>query len=650
MKIDRNLDHIRLWGPKYNNFLSKVFIQIFASWGILTDKTLEVKNSLSFREALDKLCQTYGFKHFAVNGSYDRLLIKVPVICRSRSTNQPFLLLPYSADLYKVIDHNDDVVGTMLRKDIPQQFDNLIQLYPVNLDNVTNLPSSLIWKFFYPFFTIMVLSLTICLPLVLILGVTFWSSDLFIKNQQASLVIVVVSLIVFLWGLYELMNFSERNYGLVVILFCHDFFRKMYRKVFQENIFHVYAELERSLKGKYFDEFKIIASCFLLLLSLICSGFIQHSLMFWFLIGYGISGGFLYLALGRQKKWLLQTNNARSHIDVMLQRIHRVFSLAQGLRAFAPVLDNLSGYKNKLNKATVKLFSWSSLIDKSYVFIPIFMTMLVLSGMIMSPSLLSLGQSGLVIITAMFSGLLIVFSAQSLFIRSKNENDKFSNFAHQTSGHVQLSTLEGEVELLNISFSYEETGQVILKGFSLCVKNNQLLAIFGPSGSGKTTLLKIMMGFLVPQQGYVIFDGHDLRSLDKHALRSHFGVAMHNEQLFAGSVLDNIVCGRDLKARAVENLLLSHEIFDMLLDLPLGLSTYIFEGGKNVAQKERCLIIIARALVHEPRIIFFDEILNELSVREQEIFLAYLASLKISGVITTNRAFPESIIKSINLS
>jgi ABC-type bacteriocin/lantibiotic exporter with double-glycine peptidase domain len=198
---------------------------------------------------------------------------------------------------------------------------------------------------------------------------------------------------------------------------------------------------------------------------------------------------------------------------------------------------------------------------------------------------------------------------------------------------VSLADINGRINLENISFYYPENGALILDNLNLEIKAGSFVAISGPSGAGKSTLLKLLMTEIFPKNGQIAFDGHDLRSLDLLSLRRHFGVVHQDSKLFAGTIYDNICLRRAVPKRILRNLLMSHEIYDALLDLPMGIETYIFSDEKGLSRQEKVIILLARAMLFSPRIIFLDEIFYGLSQSEKKQIMDYLNGLSLTRIL-----------------
>ncbi|WP_406277941.1 NHLP bacteriocin export ABC transporter permease/ATPase subunit [Embleya sp. NBC_00896] len=197
--------------------------------------------------------------------------------------------------------------------------------------------------------------------------------------------------------------------------------------------------------------------------------------------------------------------------------------------------------------------------------------------------------------------------------------------------------LYGGIEVSRLSFRYHEDSPPVLDDVDLRARPGEFVAIVGPTGCGKSTLLRLLIGFEQPTTGSVLYDGQDLSSLDVAAVRRQFGVVLQNGQLFAGSVLHNI-CGLrnytlDEAWEAAEMAGLEHDLGQM----PMGMQTVLSDGAVTLSAGQRQRLMIARALIGRPRILFFDEATSALDNRTQEIVTQSTRRLNATRVIIAHR-------------
>jgi NHLM bacteriocin system ABC transporter ATP-binding protein len=206
-----------------------------------------------------------------------------------------------------------------------------------------------------------------------------------------------------------------------------------------------------------------------------------------------------------------------------------------------------------------------------------------------------------------------------------------------TPNKTDPSRLQGRIALENISFCYEQDGTSVLNNISLHANPGEFVAIVGPSGSGKSTILRLLLGFETPTTGKLYYDGKNLAELDLQAVRKQLGVVLQNGRISSGSIFDNITAGalvsRDEAWEAARMAGLAEDIEQM----PMGIQTVISEGGSNISGGQRQRLLIARALVLKPKMIFFDEATSALDNRTQEIVTESLDKLQATRIVIAHR-------------
>ena len=197
--------------------------------------------------------------------------------------------------------------------------------------------------------------------------------------------------------------------------------------------------------------------------------------------------------------------------------------------------------------------------------------------------------------------------------------------------------LKGAIEFQRVSFRYTEDGPMILKGVNFEVSPGECIAIVGPSGSGKSTLLRLLLGFEVPTTGAVYFDGHDLERVDLYALRRQLGVVLQDGAVMSGDIYSNIAGANRVELddawEAAKKAALDEEIRAM----PMGMHTVMPEGGGTLSGGQRQRLLIARALVRNPRILLLDEATSALDNQSQAQVTKSVDQLKATRIIIAHR-------------
>lgn len=207
------------------------------------------------------------------------------------------------------------------------------------------------------------------------------------------------------------------------------------------------------------------------------------------------------------------------------------------------------------------------------------------------------------------------------------------NTAKQSPG-----TLTGRVTLDHVSFEYEPRGKRIVDDVSLDIYPGEFVAIVGPSGAGKSTLFRLLMGFERPSEGIVSYDNKDLESLDIQAVRQQLGVVMQNSQIMPGSIFQNIVGNcPDVTSADAWRVAAMAGFDDDIRAMPMGMETYIAEGAATISTGQRQRLMIARALIKQPRILVFDEATSALDNRTQSIVTDSLSKLNVTRIVIAQR-------------
>jgi ATP-binding cassette subfamily B protein len=167
--------------------------------------------------------------------------------------------------------------------------------------------------------------------------------------------------------------------------------------------------------------------------------------------------------------------------------------------------------------------------------------------------------------------------------------------------------LEGDVRFENVSFGYDGVRQVV-RGVSFHARPGEMIGLVGPSGGGKTTLTNLLARFYDVTGGRVLVDGIDVRELDSGALRRQIGMVLQEAYLFHGTILDNIRYGKpEATPEAAIEAARAAFAHDFILKLPHGYETVVGERGHTLSGGERQRVSIARAILHDPRILILDE-------------------------------------------
>jgi ATP-binding cassette subfamily C protein len=204
--------------------------------------------------------------------------------------------------------------------------------------------------------------------------------------------------------------------------------------------------------------------------------------------------------------------------------------------------------------------------------------------------------------------------------------------------------LQGSIEINHLTFSYKPDSPTILRDVSLNIKAGQFVAIVGPSGSGKSTLLRCLLGFESPSSGSIYYDGQDMSVLDITAIRRQLGVVLQNGQILPGDIFKNIVGSSGLTIDDAWEAARLCGLEQDIEDMPMGMHTVVMGGGLSGGQQQR--LLIARSIVHRPRIIYFDEATSALDNKTQAVVSQSLEQLEATRIVIAHRL---STVKNADL-
>jgi ATP-binding cassette subfamily B protein RaxB len=202
--------------------------------------------------------------------------------------------------------------------------------------------------------------------------------------------------------------------------------------------------------------------------------------------------------------------------------------------------------------------------------------------------------------------------------------------------------IKGRIEIENLSYRYGSLEPYVLKDVKFCIEPGESVAIIGPSGCGKTTLVKLLLGLTRPTEGAIRIDGLDIQNLGLHEYRRHVGAVMQDDQLFAGTLADNISFFDPQADHAwIETCARMAAVHEEISAMPMAYNTLIGDMGTVLSGGQKQRVVLARALYRRPRILFLDEATSHLDVAKEKLVSDAIRELQITRVIVAHR--PETI-------
>src|SRR5205823_3729590 len=177
--------------------------------------------------------------------------------------------------------------------------------------------------------------------------------------------------------------------------------------------------------------------------------------------------------------------------------------------------------------------------------------------------------------------------------------------------------IRGEVTFSNVRFGYDKSNPV-LKGLTFTAKPGDMIGLVGKSGAGKSTTINLVCRFYEPDAGSIKIDGTDYREIDLQVMRRQIGIVLQEPFLFNGTIADNISYGKP--GASFEEVVVAAKAanaHNFILGKPDGYDTMVGERGAKLSGGERQRVSIARAILHNPRILILDEATSSVDVETE---------------------------------
>jgi ATP-binding cassette, subfamily B, bacterial len=238
-----------------------------------------------------------------------------------------------------------------------------------------------------------------------------------------------------------------------------------------------------------------------------------------------------------------------------------------------------------------------------------------------------------------------ISNLSEIFARRYSSMVKFNEFLKEPTGvdydgvwetkNIPNSAYDftGKVEFSHVNFGYD-ANRKILHDINLLIEPYQTVALVGRSGSGKSTLVKLLLRYFEPNEGKVLIDGEDIRTLDVGNYRRRLAIVHQEVDVFNGTVLDNLKYGRpDATIEQVKEACRIARLDEVIHLLPKGYYTVVGERGVRLSGGQRQRLGIARALLVEPDVLIFDEATSSLDYESERSI--QLAMRDLQGTRTT---------------
>ena len=337
--------------------------------------------------------------------------------------------------------------------------------------------------------------------------------------------------------------------------------------------------------------------------------------------------------------------NTESHISEIVTNIKTV-------KAFATEADELKRQQQRRDRELkmviydihlgyTKVGTWERTVIQLSVFVVLGLTLFATVG-----GQISLGHfiTTLTVSSMAYAELEPISHLAEIFARRYASMISFHEFMQQPDGIDAASLIEkrypatpyrftGKVEFSNLTFGYDPK-RPVLQNINLLIEPYQTVALVGRSGSGKSTLVKLMFRYFEPNQGQILIDGQDIRTLDVADYRRRLAIVHQEVDIFNGTLLDNLTYGnRQASFEQVEQACRIARVDEVIQHLPQGYYTVVGERGMRLSGGQRQRLGIARSLLVDPDVLIFDEATSSLDYESERSI--QLAMRSILGTRTT---------------
>jgi len=202
---------------------------------------------------------------------------------------------------------------------------------------------------------------------------------------------------------------------------------------------------------------------------------------------------------------------------------------------------------------------------------------------------------------------------------------------------VESSAASLSIEVKGLGFAYGPEG-FVFRGVNMSVSPGETVAIVGPSGCGKTTLVKVLLGLLPATEGEVRVNGRSLVDWDPAQYRSRIGAVMQDDQLFVGTIEDNIsFFDTEHDPQRVRECARAAMIDEEIMAMPMQYNTIVGSLGTALSGGQKQRVLLARALYRKPHVLFLDEAFDQLDVALERRITSSIAGRTVALVIVSHR-------------
>lgn len=189
---------------------------------------------------------------------------------------------------------------------------------------------------------------------------------------------------------------------------------------------------------------------------------------------------------------------------------------------------------------------------------------------------------------------------------------------------VECQSKGMQLDLINLSFKYPENSELTLKQLNISIARGSLVSLVGKNGSGKSTLIRLLAGLYELQGGQILYDEIGKESFSIESLRSAIGDCLSQEQLFQGSVFENVTMGKNIPIGKVKDICKEVHLSEFINHLPMGYDTILDPQGSGLAESTVQKLLIARAILNAPKLLLVEDNLDAIDEQEKKEIIDFL--------------------------
>jgi len=257
--------------------------------------------------------------------------------------------------------------------------------------------------------------------------------------------------------------------------------------------------------------------------------------------------------------------------------------------------------------------------------------LLIIGGALVLNQQMNIGQfvaAEIIILLTIASVEKLIVSLETLYdiLTSIEKLGGLVDLATEKQGGKELNpNSDFTIELKNIDYVVPEIDKPILSGVNLKINPKDKILIRGISGSGKSSLLNLIAGIINPTQGTVFIGQHNLKALNLNQYRSFLGLSLPEEVLFKGTIKENLTFGdTSITEAIIQDLLNVLGLESFIKNQSMGLESNVNSEGKYISNSIRKKLILARALLHQPKCLILEDPLDIFAIEETKKIIDYL--------------------------